>query len=414
MMKKKKKTRDRFSSLKHKHCIENQTIDETQPGPIVKDFDFFLDYIGVNRPEASKTNNFFSLSSLESLNERLSRPIMLALQRPQQKSYSNIHGLYLLARATGLVGVEAEKRKNYLVLDEDLLFSWKNLNCTESYFNLLEAWLLRGNLAIVGERPPGFPDHYWKCRDFVRDIPDKGQKISADRGRELSLTYHPGLFNVALLELFGAVDIEHGKPLKGKGWRIVEIRRTPWGDALFELLARVWDFDRVEKYERGDGCLNFGEWQQDLQVFFPDWRNNLTFPQHEFRDGIYVFKVSLYDIWRKISIPVNLSLDQLAHAILDAFRFDYDHLYSFTYKSRFGTEVSIKHPSMNESPHTGEVSIGDLPLKIGQDMIYLYDFGDCWEFCITLDQIGPPNKRIRKPKLLESHGKAPEQYLTIE
>lgn len=51
---------------------------------------------------------------------------------------------------------------------------------------------------------------------------------------------------------------------------------------------------------------------------------------------------------------------------------------------------------------------------MGQEMIYLYDFGDCWEFYVTLEQIDPPNNRIRKPKLLESRGKAPEQYRTIE
>ncbi len=55
--------------------------------------------------------------------------------------------------------------------------------------------------------------------------------------------------------------------------------------------------------------------------------------------------------------------------------------------------------------------IGTLPLEPGQSMDLLYDFGDNWHFNVTLERIDPPDARTRtRPRILESHGKAPEQY----
>jgi hypothetical protein len=55
--------------------------------------------------------------------------------------------------------------------------------------------------------------------------------------------------------------------------------------------------------------------------------------------------------------------------------------------------------------------VGDVPLRVGQGMNYLYDFGDNWEFDITLEGVDP-DKAVKKPVLLEMHGKPPEQYLS--
>ncbi len=40
----------------------------------------------------------------------------------------------------------------------------------------------------------------------------------------------------------------------------------------------------------------------------------------------------------------------------------------------------------------------------------LYDFGDNWKFEVVLERIEPVNPKIRAPKVMESHGEAPEQY----
>jgi hypothetical protein len=65
---------------------------------------------------------------------------------------------------------------------------------------------------------------------------------------------------------------------------------------------------------------------------------------------------------------------------------------------------------MELPPFADQVRIGDLPLEPGASMTYLYDFGDNWEFDVQLEAINPPDNKIKKAKILEIHGDAPQQY----
>ena len=65
---------------------------------------------------------------------------------------------------------------------------------------------------------------------------------------------------------------------------------------------------------------------------------------------------------------------------------------------------------MDEPPFTDEVRIGDLPLVVGASMLYNFDFGDNWEFTVTLESIDTANPRQTKAKIIERVGKAPKQY----
>ena len=57
-----------------------------------------------------------------------------------------------------------------------------------------------------------------------------------------------------------------------------------------------------------------------------------------------------------------------------------------------------------------EVQLGELPLQVGESMKVLYDFGDNWQFSVKLESIDPPGSIKKLPKVIESKGKAPEQY----
>jgi hypothetical protein len=69
----------------------------------------------------------------------------------------------------------------------------------------------------------------------------------------------------------------------------------------------------------------------------------------------------------------------------------------------------INHPYMDEGPSASDVMVGDVPLRVGQRMNYLYDFGDNWEFDVILEGVDL-ERAVKKPVLLEKHGKPPEQY----
>jgi hypothetical protein len=64
---------------------------------------------------------------------------------------------------------------------------------------------------------------------------------------------------------------------------------------------------------------------------------------------------------------------------------------------------------MDEGPWTSEILIGDVPLQVGQAMTYVFDFGDWWEFDVTLEQIDP-DRTIEGPVVLKEYGESPKQY----
>jgi hypothetical protein len=278
---------------------------------------------------------------------------------------------------------------------------------------LLETWLLRGHGEIIGERGRGWfriPETFRELWWFFVRIPDDGLSIAGDENAEDLLRFWPGLHNLGLLELFGLVSVRHGPPEPGKGWRIERIDRTPLGDALLALLHAEFfgDIDNVLPLEF-EKKIRFGVLQPVLQPYFPDWKNNLSVPEWTFREGTHVFKVSLGRIWRRIATPARQTLDGLASAILNAVEFDHDHLYEFTYRTRFGVSERVNHPYMDEGPWTSEVLVGEVPLRIGQTMTFVFDFGDWWEFEVALERVDP-DLTIERPVVLEKHGGSPSQY----
>ena len=111
----------------------------------------------------------------------------------------------------------------------------------------------------------------------------------------------------------------------------------------------------------------------------------------------------------RIAIPANDTLDELASAILDAVEFDHDHLHMFTYQNRFGVTERINHPYRDEGPWTSEVRVGETPLRVGQAMTFVFDFGDWWEFEVALECVDP-DMALKEPTVLEAEGESPDQY----
>jgi hypothetical protein len=411
MMSRRLPEKPRFSP-KHKRLLRHTVIDESGPGTILHDFDALLAFIGEQEFPVTGMHQL-PRRTLPEINARLARPLQLGLKKPLQKSYPHIHGLYLLVRASGLTCVEGTARKPLLVVDEAVHRAWEGLNPTERYCTLLETWLLRGLPEIIGETGrfgARVPDTFMEWQWFFLRIPDEGMPVAGVKEVEAPLRFTPGWHNLGLLELFGLISVRHGPPEPGKGWRIERIDRTPLGDALLALLrARffgdIGDVLQLEAEEK----MPFGVLQPALQPYFPEWRNNLSVPEWAFREGTYIFKVSWGWMWRRIAIPAGHTLDALASAILDAIAFNHDHLYEFTYQNRFGVLERVSHPDVEEGPWTRDVLVGDVPLRVGQTMTYVFDFGDWWEFDVTLERVDP-GMAIEKPVVLEKHGEPPEQY----
>ena len=400
-------------SPEHERLLRDLTVDESGPGTVLHDFEAFLALLAGRETPVTGTHQL-RLRMLPEINARLAHPLQLGLQRPQQKSYPHIHGLYLLVRASGLTCIEGTAKKPLLVVDGAVHRVWEGLNPTERYCTLLETWLLRGHPEIINERGLslfGLPHTFQESQVFFLRIPDAGRPIAGDKAAEDWLRYSPGWHNLGLLDLFGLISVQDGPPEPGKGWHIARIERTPLGDALLALLHDEFfgDIDHILALEFEDK-IPFGVLQPTLQPYLAGWKNNLSVPEWAFREGAHVFMVTLGRmIWRRIAIPADQPLDALASAILDAVEFDHDHLYEFSYQNRFGVLERVNHPYMDEGPWTSEVLVGDVPLRAGQTMTYVFDFGDWWQFGVTLERVDP-ELEIEGPVVLEGHGEPPAQY----
>ena len=114
-------------------------------------------------------------------------------------------------------------------------------------------------------------------------------------------------------------------------------------------------------------------------------------------------------MWRHIAIDGEQTLDELAAAIIDSVEFNSDHLYDFSDRNFYGTVETIRHPFMEEAPGTSKAQVGQISLRIGQLMTFLFDFGDQWEFDALLEAV-EPDQVIKTALILETQGDSPEQY----
>lgn len=387
--------------------LQQQQITETEPGKILQDFQTILEFVG-DGILVSGANHLFPLNALPELNDRLSTPIPLDLKRPQMKSFPTIQGLYLLLRATGIGQITSKGKKSIMVLEPQRLQSWNTLNPTERYFTLLEAWMLRAHEEMLGETR-SHSDEGTKTMEFFY-TPENVKRTIKNYGEQDKLNYYPEYHNLALMHLFGLLNWELGKPEKGKGFRIRSFEQLPWGQTLMQVTLQT----SVEREFGWQGSNNpfhpFGELQAAFQPYFPEWQNNLTVPKRETRSGVYIFKVSLGKIWRRLAVSGEQTLADLSQLILESVEFDSDHLDEFTYKNASGRTVRISHPYASGSPSTDQVQIQDLQLSVGASMLYVFDFGDWWEFTVQLEKIDSEDTRTNYAAILEQRGKAPEQY----
>lgn len=411
----------------HKAALRAQTIDADQPGSVLHDFQVVLDFLGTEGVPAAGKYNLLPISAIAELNARLRRPLRLQLKRPLLVSHPYLQGLNLLLRASGLTEVAGTGAKTRLTINPMLAEQWRQLNPTERYFNLLEAFLRVGRPEMVGGRR-ATDDFLSACLSVLGQTPPAGKKIRPDLPQPVYLYGIAREFYVlALMDLFGLVAIEHPrKPVSS--WYPAAIHRVPFGDAIVTLIgSSVFSWMRglltddgaaeaEESNEPTDEEYDFecdeqlGQWQPLLQPYFPAWQRNLVLPPVEERDGTFIFRVSLGKTWRRLAMPADATLATLVAWILKSVNFDGDHLFEISYRNRLGHTVRAMHEYCDEGPAANDIRLGEIPLQPGESMHLTYDFGDNWQFKIKLEAIEPPGKKPKPPRILERHGKAPKQY----
>lgn len=126
---------------------------------------------------------------------------------------------------------------------------------------------------------------------------------------------------------------------------------------------------------------------------------------------IFEFMVSLgKKCYRVIRCLPEHTFEDLHLAIQEAFDFDNDHLYAFYLDGKRYSRASVNAPYGEEPPFTDEVRLKDRRLKNKQHILYLFDFGDCWQFDIVIDVKKELDVVLANPEIIKSVGNSPEQY----
>jgi hypothetical protein len=144
------------------------------------------------------------------------------------------------------------------------------------------------------------------------------------------------------------------------------------------------------------------------------------------RISTHIFRVRLWPkVYRDIEIDSNKSLYDLAAAIVRGFGFDFDHAFGFFSKlTGYIYDSPVRYElfaDLDDDPgaagdHRGKAgsvkrtTVAQAFPEIGSKMLFLFDYGDHWEFRVEVIGFGEKVPRARYPRVLAVVGKAPPQY----
>jgi|SRR3989344_956265 len=127
---------------------------------------------------------------------------------------------------------------------------------------------------------------------------------------------------------------------------------------------------------------------------------------------------------RKIGILGNQNLYKFAEAIVESFDFYFDHCFGFfdnlknPHKSdknksyELFTDIPDIEPT--ESKSVKKTKISQAWKKEGEKMLFMFDYGDGWNFLVKLEKITDADLKKSYPIILEKMGESPEQYPDYE
>lgn len=162
----------------------------------------------------------------------------------------------------------------------------------------------------------------------------------------------------------------------------------------------------------------------DLPNFSPEIEPVL---RDNVKGEIFMIKVTLDEkytqpkkhIFRLLAIQGTDTLYDLGEAIVQSFDFDFDHSFGFFDNIKNWTESEEKYEFSSGVgvfedseliKNVKEVTINEVFNKIEKKMLFLYDFGDEWQFIVELILTDSRDPDVKYPCVIKSGGKAPIQY----
>jgi len=398
--------------------------EEKHISPTITDFDTFCNFIDKLRPKLSQRMEALGKKDVFEINAKLffrkdvSAPVYL------QSSYPTIDLMFNLAVLGGLYRKAGDDKADIYLEGTSLKLQFDKLNNYEKYCFLLETFWTKFDFTEMMRWGRNNPDQF--TTTFSESKP--GQELVKGSFSKRS-DYDP-LFSfisvfIHYFSFFGFCSFEELPMRNNKLGKyndsISRIFPTEFGVNICKILNKLkltlWSYPYLSimgiYIKDEDYKLTKVPFMEHLKPLFPQ-NALLKGVQPEIikpKKGNYTFKVMLEkSVWRKIKLSHNHTLEDLHKCIQEAFDFDNDHLYSFFMNGKKYSDDAYHSSFGDEPPFAYEAVIGKLELYKGKKILYLFDYGDSWEFLVQLVAIDENEKEIKKPDITEIKGDAPSQY----
>ncbi len=419
--------------------MADKTI-ESIPGSIVQDFNTFLSYLEENECKATNSLYYLSSKDLFLLNQRMKFPQEGVNVRSRQPNYPMLHLFYHLFMVSDLGNLESKtKTKVVFVPSAERYKYFRSLNETEQYFFLFKTLFQYCDFERISTEERGGRIFYTQV-DQLFSLAlgmQVGEWIDL-RGRSLGEKREVFYFLGALIQYlsyFGFWECKKDTEVSSRTFVLIRrLKITTLGRAFSELIvnktpAVQWNQYLFFSASSSSSFSSFfhvepptvpviepeGNLEDYFRHLFPEGQLGVVHAQlpRIYQAGKYVFKIwpeAYPKVWRRIEISDQHTLEELHLMIQKVFEFDNDHLYSFFPDGNFRSKVVYEDPRGEMGMSAEEVTMGELHLQEGRVMSYLFDYGDEWRFYLQLEKIEKGKMPLSTPRLLESKGKAPEQY----
>ncbi|MBL7219026.1 MAG: plasmid pRiA4b ORF-3 family protein [Phycisphaerae bacterium] len=408
---------------------------ETWPSPIVRDFDLFLEAIEAPSAYLTAAKRTLDRKTLHALDGQMLTFRTDTHPRTDQEYYLLLNFFQRVCMNDRLHVFDKVGAKLRMVPTERAA-ELMRLSPAGRFLALLEAaWVYCDWEALHGggSRQRTDPLLIEMVLDALGGLhPGKalavGGRLPANLA-VLSAYGHPFLVH---LGLFGLVEHTRNLPMESRfhskgdiclktvtvtpfGAHVLKVLREDRPISLWNLPGRKHDPPEFpgQSREPGDGGVEVETPFADaFRPLLPSGADSLvlpTSPTREWREGTYVVEVSLGPVRRTIALSDEHTLEALHQAIQDAFNFDSDHLYAFYMDGKRYSDDRYEDPRGDVGPFADEAAMGAIDLFVGQEFLYLFDFGDCWEFRVRVREVLDALHR-GSPKVIAAKGDPPPQY----
>ena len=140
----------------------------------------------------------------------------------------------------------------------------------------------------------------------------------------------------------------------------------------------------------------------------------LTMPTAQKSSGneIYQIKVTLLrtapPIWRRFVVPSDITLSNLHDLLQLAMGWTDSHLHDFLFRGQcYGPTDPLR--GLAEWIDERKVRVNQLLVRVGEKIVYTYDFGDGWEHGIVLEKGLPVDPNMAYPACTGGRGACPPE-----